>query len=137
MKNVRKLQKGFTLIELMIVIAILGILIAIALPAYQDYTIRAKASECLNIMAPVKLGVAEEAIEDGNLTAIAFTPSGGATTYCDAPAVSAAGVITVQVTTATGAPAAFTLTNTPTMTAAGDITWNCTSGSNYAPSSCR
>ncbi|HEY0660318.1 MAG TPA: prepilin-type N-terminal cleavage/methylation domain-containing protein, partial [Lysobacter sp.] len=55
----KKNQAGFTLIELMIVIAILGILIAIALPAYQDYAIRTKNSECLNVAAAAKLAVAD------------------------------------------------------------------------------
>jgi type IV pilus assembly protein PilA len=54
-----KQQKGFTLIELMIVIAIIGILAAIAIPAYQDYTIRAKVSEGLSLAATVKLAVTE------------------------------------------------------------------------------
>lgn len=55
----KKLQQGFTLIELMIVIAILGILMAIAIPAYQDYTVRAKVSEGLNVAGAAKLAVAE------------------------------------------------------------------------------
>ncbi len=54
-----KAQKGFTLIELMIVVAIIGILAAIALPAYQDYTKRAKMTEVVNFMAAAKTGVAE------------------------------------------------------------------------------
>ena len=62
-----KMQKGFTLIELMIVIAILGILIAIALPAYQDYTIRAKVTEGLNLAAAAKLAVSETRLS-GSLT---------------------------------------------------------------------
>ena len=55
----KKFQQGFTLIELMIVIAILGILMAIAIPAYQDYAVRAKASEGINLAGASKLAVAE------------------------------------------------------------------------------
>ena len=62
MKNV---QKGFTLIELMIVVAIIGILAAIAIPAYQDYTIRAQVTEGLNLAGAVKAGVAEAFANDG------------------------------------------------------------------------
>src|SRR5690606_24439302 len=57
--TMKKIQQGFTLIELMIVIAILGILMAIAIPAYQDYTIRAKVSEGMNVAGAAKLAVAE------------------------------------------------------------------------------
>ncbi len=55
----KKMQQGFTLIELMIVVAIIGILAAIAIPAYQDYTIRAQVSEGLNLAAAAKAAVAE------------------------------------------------------------------------------
>ena len=57
----RSMQKGFTLIELMIVVAIIGILAAIALPAYQDYTVRAKVTEGLSVASSAKLAVAENA----------------------------------------------------------------------------
>jgi type IV pilus assembly protein PilA len=60
-----KLQKGFTLIELMIVVAIIGILAAIAIPAYQDYTIRAQVSEGLNLAAAAKAAVAESFLNRG------------------------------------------------------------------------
>ena len=64
----KKIQQGFTLIELMIVVAILGILIAIAMPAYQNYTIRTKNSECLNVSAAAKLAVNETAQDRGTLS---------------------------------------------------------------------
>ena len=67
--NIMKLQKGFTLIELMIVIAIIGILAAIAIPAYQDYTIRAKVSEGLNLAGAAKLAVAETYDSEGRFKA--------------------------------------------------------------------
>lgn len=58
-KQLKKIQKGFTLIELMIVVAIIGILAAIAIPAYQDYTIRAKVSEVLVLASGARTNVAE------------------------------------------------------------------------------
>ena len=62
----KTLQKGFTLIELMIVVAIIGILAAIAIPAYQDYTIRAQVSEGLTLASDIKAGVAEYMAQTGD-----------------------------------------------------------------------
>ena len=59
MLDMKRVEKGFTLIELMIVIAIVAILVALAVPAYQDYTIRAKVGECINNGAVAKLSISE------------------------------------------------------------------------------
>jgi type IV pilus assembly protein PilA len=61
----KQVQKGFTLIELMIVVAIIGILAAIAIPAYQDYTVRAQVTEGLNLAADLKAAVAESFADNG------------------------------------------------------------------------
>ena len=62
----KKVQQGFTLIELMIVVAIIGILAAIAIPAYQDYTIRAQVTEGMNLAAAAKAAVAEDFLNEGH-----------------------------------------------------------------------
>ena len=66
----KRMQQGFTLIELMIVVAIIGILAAVALPAYQDYTTRAKVSEVIVMASPAKLAVAETASSLGSLASV-------------------------------------------------------------------
>lgn len=103
-----KHQSGFTLIELMIVIAILGILIAIALPAYQDYTIRTKNAECLYAAAGAKISVTESAQDLGELALITSTTTGylfRPSTYCESIEVGNLGVITL-VSRDTGGPQA-------------------------------
>ncbi len=80
----KKVQKGFTLIELMIVVAIIGILAAIAIPAYQDYTIRSQVTEGLNLAGAVKAAVAERYAQTGEwpttLTDLGIVDAGGAET---------------------------------------------------------
>jgi len=65
----RQVQKGFTLIELMIVVAIIGILAAVALPAYQDYTVRAKMSEVIGLAAAAKTSMSEYYVSMGEMAA--------------------------------------------------------------------
>ena len=92
----KKLQKGFTLIELMIVVAIIGILAAIAIPAYQDYTIRAQVSEGMTLAAAAKAAVAETYLNTG-LAPLNRTEAG-----MSANAVDTFGKYVTQVEVASG-----------------------------------
>ena len=136
----RTIQKGFTLIELMIVVAIIGILAAIAIPAYQDYTIRARVTEGLEMASSAKLAVSETTMTNNALpatqAATGYT-SPAATGNVASIVVGANGVITITYTVAAGAG---TIIMTPTLTANGDVTWDCTLGTElpkYRPASCR
>ena len=139
------IQKGFTLIELMIVIAIIAILAALALPAYQDYTIRAKVTEGIGLAAAAKLAVSETAASVNGLASVTAANSGytftaNAATYVAAITIANGGLITVT-TRATGATVDPVLTLTPVQAVATDpVVWTClnTAGlDNHVPATCR
>jgi len=137
----KRVQQGFTLIELMIVVAIVGILAAIALPAYQDYIVRSKMSEAEAAIAACKTSVAEYTATKGTVpTTVAQAGcSTTVTKYMAALAVIAGGVITAT-SQATGASPECTFSLTPTVSGADIPTWTgtfATCASKYVPSSFR
>lgn len=146
----KKVQQGFTLIELMIVVAIIGILAAVALPAYQDYTIRAKMSEVIGFGAAAKTAVSECIISSGDVAdcdtsakaGIETTAANITSTYVESLAVGTDAVITIGIQGSGNTDLDNgTLTFTPTYNAASGVTWVCaisgTALNKYVPTSCR
>ena len=145
----KKVQQGFTLIELMIVVAIIGILAAVAIPAYQDYTIRAKVTEGLSLASSGKTGVSEYYSSNGTLPtdnttaglSLSTSITGNSVKTVEVSATPSDGAITV--TFSGGVINNSTLVLLP-QTSAGGIKWDCTTAvaggdlePKYRPSSCR
>ncbi|MEJ2645049.1 MAG: pilin [Gammaproteobacteria bacterium] len=148
----KRTQQGFTLIELMIVVAIIGILAAIAIPAYQDYTIRAQVSEGLSLADGAKTAISEFYNNRGALPASNQSAGLAKNTSIKGNYVSQVGTGTdgngtdgvIEITYGNKVNAAIsggTLLLSPITTGGGSIQWTCKAGSNlapkYLPSSCR
>jgi type IV pilus assembly protein PilA len=135
----KQIQKGFTLIELMIVVAIIGILAAIAIPAYQDYTIRAQVTEGLNLADAVKTSVAEYYANNGTwpVGLVGPNPALGYTNDPSGKYVADITVLTgtIQITYGLQANANLTafplLDLRPRLSLNGDVVWVC--GTHVAP----
>jgi type IV pilus assembly protein PilA len=153
MNNMKKMQ-GFTLIELMIVIAILGILLAIAIPAYQDYTVRARISEGLNLATSPKSAVSESRLNSQTgvwptTNALAGISATITSQEVQNIQVGANGVVTITYNAIAGrVTAGQSIVLTPTVVAAGgSVQWSCnqnkgfgTTGTvpqQFVPASCR
>jgi type IV pilus assembly protein PilA len=129
----KRFEQGFTLIELMIVVAIIGILAAIAIPAYQDYTVRAKVTEGINLASAAKAAVAESVISNGrfppsNISAGLPTDVSITGKYVTGVAVGAGGLITITYTDTNVGGNMTAATNTLNLqpaTTAGSVIWSC------------
>ena len=145
----KSMQQGFTLIELMIVVAIIGILAAIAIPAYQDYTIRAQVTEGLNLASDMKAAVGEIYADKGTNTTIDTGQPGlpAAATDKSGKYVQQIQITdgTIEITYGTGANAKINgkkLTLVPGANPNGDVVWYCGGtgtdiDQKYLPQSCR
>ena len=137
----RSIQQGFTLIELMIVVAIIGILAAVALPQYQDYTIRAKVANVISAFESIKTCVTTQYASDpGNMASVTTLCSVPANNYFASISPGATGVSVIAEVASLGVAASITMSNNYTSVSSngGNLTWTCKgSPDKYFPASCR
>jgi type IV pilus assembly protein PilA len=137
----KSIRRGFTLIELMIVVAIIGILAAVALPAYQDYTIRAKVSELILVASQFKSAIAERAWADASLLQSGVGQTVSVTGKVSGGEVTNTGSIVISgdaVTLGT----LLTVALLPSLAAENRVIWTCTVPTGtamfrYVPAECR
>ena len=135
----KSIQKGFTLIELMIVVAIIGILAAVALPAYQDYTVRARTSELILAASAARTSITEAAQGLNGLTGSGSGLSIGTGGKLSAATVGSDGLITIMGADSSMGTSGISMTLTPSWnTVANTVIWSCdVAPVKYSPSSCR
>jgi type IV pilus assembly protein PilA len=144
----KQLQQGFTLIELMIVVAIIGILAAVALPAYQDYTVRARVSEAVIFADAAKVTVAENAANGSSDLSLGWDQPAGTENVASVVITGNNGLITVTTTAKSGgAGKVVVFKSSPALAASAVATerlsWSCNAAAGttvvakYLPSQCR